>query len=147
MCFNQRGNIYTLNGSSLKLDDKFTYQGNNASSTEKDINTRLAKAWTAIERLLVIRKSDLTEKIKRSFFQAPVLSILLYGSTTWTLTKGMETKIDGNYSRKLHTVLNNPEDNTTQNNTCTDTCHPSRKLSKLDERDMWDTTGEITTNS
>ena len=25
MCFNQRGNIYTLNGSSLKLVDKFTY--------------------------------------------------------------------------------------------------------------------------
>ena len=26
MCFNQRGNISTLNGSSLKLVDKFTYQ-------------------------------------------------------------------------------------------------------------------------
>ena len=25
MCFNQRGNISTLNGSSLKLVDKFTY--------------------------------------------------------------------------------------------------------------------------
>ena len=27
MCFNQRGDISTLNGSSLKLVDKFTYQG------------------------------------------------------------------------------------------------------------------------
>ena len=70
-----------LNGSSLKLVDKFTYQGSCVSSTETDINTQLAKAWTAINRLSVIWKSDLTDKIKRSFFQA-VVSILLYGCTT-----------------------------------------------------------------
>ena len=29
---------------------------------------RLAKAWTAIDRLSVIWKSDLTDEIKRSFF-------------------------------------------------------------------------------
>ena len=29
---------------------------------------QLAKAWTAIERLSVILKSDLTDKIKRNFF-------------------------------------------------------------------------------
>ena len=44
MCFNQRGDISTLNGSSQKLVDKFTYQGSSVSSTEKNINTRLAKA-------------------------------------------------------------------------------------------------------
>ena len=48
MCFNQRGNISTLNGSSLKLVDKFTYLGNTVSSTKKDINMRLAKTRTAI---------------------------------------------------------------------------------------------------
>ena len=32
----------------------------------------------------------MTDKIKRSFFQAVVVSILLYGCTTWTLTKRME---------------------------------------------------------
>ena len=73
MCFNQRGDITTQNGSSLKLIDKFTYLGCNVSSTETDINTRLAKAWTAIDRLSVIWKSDLTDKIKRSFFQAAVI--------------------------------------------------------------------------
>ena len=30
--------------------------------------------------------------MKRSFFQAAVVSILLYGCTTWTLTKRMEKK-------------------------------------------------------
>ena len=57
-------------------------------------------------RLLVIWKSNLTDKIKRSFFQAAVVSILLYGFTTWTLTKRMEKKLDGNYTRMLRAVLN-----------------------------------------
>ena len=106
MCFNQRGDISTLNGSSLKLVDKFTYQRSSFSSTEIDINTRLAKAWTAIDRLSVIWKSSLTDKIKCSFFQAAVVSILLYGCTTWTLTKRMEKKLDGIYTRMLRAILN-----------------------------------------
>ena len=78
---------------------KFTYLGSSVSSTEKDIDTRLTKAWTAIDRLSIIWKSDLTDKMKRSFFQAAVTSILLYGCTTWTLTKRLEKKLDGNYTR------------------------------------------------
>ena len=54
MCFNQTGDISTLGSSSLKLVDKFTYHGSSVSLTEKDIDTRLTKAWTAIERLAVI---------------------------------------------------------------------------------------------
>ena len=76
------------------------------SLTENDINTRLAKAWTALDRLSVIWKSDLTDKIKRSFFQAAVVSILLYRCTTWTLTKRMEKKLDSNYTRVLRAILN-----------------------------------------
>ena len=106
MCFDQRGDISTLNGSSLKLVDKFTYLGSSVSSTEKDVNTRLVKAWIAIDRLLIIWKSDLTDKIKRSFFQATVGLIVLYGCTTWTLTKRMEKKLEGNYTRMLRAVLN-----------------------------------------
>ena len=34
----------------------------------------------------------LTDKMKRSFFQAAVVSILLYGCTTWMLIKRMEKK-------------------------------------------------------
>ena len=87
MCYNQTGDISTRDGTSLKLVDKFTYLGSSVSSTEKDTDTRLTKAWTAIDRLLIIWKSDLTDKMKHSFFQAVVVSILLYGCTTWTLTK------------------------------------------------------------
>ena len=106
MCFNQAGDISTLNGSSLKLVDKFTYLESSISSTEKDIDTRLMKAWTAIDKLSVIWKSNLTDKIKRSFFQAAVVTILLYGCNTWTLTKRLEKKLDGNYTRMLRAILN-----------------------------------------
>ena len=44
--------------------------------------------------------------MKRSFFQAAVTSILLYGCTTWTLTKRLEKKLDGNYTRMLRAILN-----------------------------------------
>ena len=106
MRFNQTGDISTLGGTSLKLVDKFTYLGSSVSSIEKDIDTRLTKAWTAIDKLLVIWKSDLTDKIKRSFFQAVVVSILLYGCTTWTLTKRLEKKLDGIYTMMLRAILN-----------------------------------------
>ena len=79
MCYNQTGGISTLDGTPLKLVDKFTYLGSSVASTEKDIDTRLTKAWTANNRLSIIWKSDLTDKMKRSFFQAAVTSILLYG--------------------------------------------------------------------
>ena len=93
-------------GTSLKQVDKFTYLGSSVSSTETDIDTRLTEAWTAIDKLSIIWKSDLTDKIKRSFFQAAVVSILLYGCTTWTLTKRLEKKLDDNYTRMLRTILN-----------------------------------------
>ena len=105
MCYNQTGDISTLDGTPLKLVNKFTYLGSSVASTEKDIDTRLTKAWTAINRLSIIWKSDLTDKMKRSFFQAAVVSILLYGCTTWTLTKRLEKKLDGNYTRMLRAIL------------------------------------------
>ena len=106
MCFNQIGDITTLDGTPLKLVDKFTYLGSSVSSTEKDIDTRLTKAWTAIESLSIIWKSNLTDKMKRSFFQTAVVSILLYGCTTWPLTKRLEKKLDSNYTRMLRAILN-----------------------------------------
>ena len=74
--------------------------------SHQDIDTRLTKAWTAIDSLSVIWKSDLIDIMKRSFFQAAIVSIQLYGCTTWTLTKRTEKKFDGNYTRMLQAILN-----------------------------------------
>ena len=143
MRYNQTGDISILDGTSLKLVDKFTYLGSSVSSTEKDIHTQLTKAWTANDRLSIIWKSDLTDKMKRSFFQAVIVSIVLYGCTTWTLTK----RLDGNYTRMLRAILNKPGGNTPQGTNYTATCLPSRKLSKLEEPDTQKTAGEVGTRS
>ena len=108
-------------------------------------NTRLTKAWTAIDRLSIIWKSDLTDKMKRSFFQAAVVSILLYGCTSWTLTKRLK-KLDGNYTRMLRAIWTSPGGNTPQDTNYTATCLPLWKLYKLDEPDTQDTAGEARTN-
>ena len=60
----------------------------------------------AINLSLFFLKSDLTDKMKRSFFKAVVVSILLYGCTTRTLTKRLEKKLDANYTWMLRAILN-----------------------------------------
>ena len=80
--------------------------------------------------------------MKRSFFQASGISILLYGCITWTLTKRLEKKLDGNYTRMLSDGSNTP-----QGTNYTVTYHLSRKLYKLDEPDMPDIAGEARTRS
>ena len=79
------------------------YLGSSVSSTESDINMRLAKAWTAINRLSIIWKSDLSNKIKCDFFQTAVVSILLDRCTKWKLTKDIGNR---NCTRMLQTILN-----------------------------------------
>ena len=52
--------------------------------------------------------------MKHSFFQAVVVSILLYGCTIWTLTKRLKKKLGGNYTRMLRAmdrvIVNDPGD-------------------------------------
>ena len=67
----------------------------------------MGNCWAVkMVKLSIIWKSNLTGKMKRSFFQAAVVSILLYGCTSWTLTKRLEKKLDGNYIRMLRAILN-----------------------------------------
>ena len=48
--------------STLKLVDKLRYPASNISSTESDIDIRLPKAWTGIDRLLIYWKSKISIK-------------------------------------------------------------------------------------
>ena len=118
MFFNLEGDISTLNCSSLKLVDKFTYLSSSISSTESDISMCLVKAWTAIDRLLIIWKSDLSDKIKWNFIRASVETLLLYGCTTWMRTKCMKKKLGRNYTRMLQAILNKSWKEYPQNSSC-----------------------------
>ena len=44
--------------------------------------------------------------MKRSFFQAAIVSILIYGCTTETLTKRLEKKLESKCTRMLRVILN-----------------------------------------
>ena len=79
----------------------YTFIGSNISSTKSDVNIRLVKAWTAIDNLSFILKSDPSDKIKRDFFQAVTVSC-----TTWMLIKRKKKKLDGKHKRMLHAILN-----------------------------------------
>ena len=95
VCFKKKGDISTLDGKPLKPVEQFTYLGSYISFTESNVNTRIAKAWLTTNKLSVIWKSELYDKLKRKLFQAVVISVLLYGCTTWTLTKRLNNKPDG----------------------------------------------------
>ena len=90
---------WSTSGSDFFIATKNTITGVGGKRTNEEntwVNSRSIKSIA----------SDLTDKMKRSFFQAAVTSILLYGCTTWTLTKRLEKKLDGNYTRMLRAILN-----------------------------------------
>ena len=77
--------------------------------------------------------------MKRSFSLAAVKSILLYGCSTWTLTKRLEKKLDGNYTRMLRAILNKSWRQHPIRHQLYGHLPPIRKkLFKLDEPDMQD---------
>ena len=92
-------------------------------------------------------KSDMTDKRKCSFFQAAVVSILLYGCTTWTLTKRLEKKLDGNYTRILRAILNKSWRRHPTKQQLYGHLPPITKTIKLDEPDMQGTAAEADTSS
>ena len=75
------------------------------------------------------------------------MSILLYGCSTWTQTKQLEKKLDGNYTRMLRAVLNKSWRQHPTRHQLYGHLPPSRKLYKLDEPDTRDTAGEARTSS
>ena len=60
---------------------------------ENDINVYRGKTWSAIDRLITIWKSYLSDKIKWEFFQVVAMSVLWYGYTTWIRTKLLKKKL------------------------------------------------------
>ena len=73
--------ISISNNKPLKFVDQFTYLGSNISSKESDVSIRIGNTWTSINRLSNSKKFDLSDKIKREFFQTVAVSVLLYGCT------------------------------------------------------------------
>ena len=128
MRFNQRGNISTLKGCSLKLVDKFTYLGSSFSSTETDINTRIAKSWIVIDRLSDLWKSDQTNKMKHRFFsncdRVDTAIWMHYMDANWRYGEKVLTATIQECCEQYWT---SPGGNTPQSSSCTATYHPFTK--------------------
>ena len=107
MSYNQDGAIEILNKTHLKKVDDFVYLGSNIASTEKDVLMRISRKCSV--RLRTIWKSTLPEtytSINKGSFRTVVESVLLYGSSAWTLTTRLENKLNGTYTLMLHAILN-----------------------------------------
>ena len=70
MSYHQDGVISPLNGKLLKFVDQFIYFNINIASPQRDVNIQIDKAWTTIYKIKAKKKSYLSVKIKREFFQA-----------------------------------------------------------------------------
>ena len=90
ICLNQNAasGIKSLNAETINLENYVNYHCSFIASTEQDVNIRLGKAWTALNGMNNIWKSNLPDQLKRNFFRATVESVLVYGSISWTLTSG-----------------------------------------------------------
>ena len=98
--------IQTLNNTLLKMVSDYVYLGSYISSSEKDFLTRKGMAWSACNALHKIWSSNLSREFKLKIFKAAIEPVLLYGSETWTLSKKLEKRLDGTYTRLLMRVQN-----------------------------------------
>ena len=98
--------IHTLNKTLLNMVSDYVYLGSYISTSEKDFLTRKGMAWSACNALHKIWTSNLSREFKLKIFKAAIEPILLYGSETWTLSKKLEKRLDGTYTRLLMRVQN-----------------------------------------
>ena len=98
--------IVTLDGTILNVINYLKYLGSVTSSTKADVKCRKAAAWRIRNKHNRLWKSQLNRSVKIKVFCTVIESVLLYGSETWTLTKGLEKQLDGCYKCLLWAVQN-----------------------------------------
>lgn len=109
-----------LNGQRLEEVENFKYLGSTVTkdgSSTKEIKTRLGIASSARTRLNNIWKSNVISlPIKIKLFKSLVVSILLYGCESWTLTAETERRIEAfeykSYRRLLRILYSERKTNT-----------------------------------
>ena len=69
------------------------------------MNIRIGQAWSALNKVMRVWRSNLKNHLKVGFFRATVESVLLYGAECWTMSGKMRNRLDGTYTRMLRAVL------------------------------------------
>ena len=105
----KRDNSVSVTGEWVEEVDEFTYLGSIVSKkggTNEDIQARIGKARQAFAMLRPIwRSTALTTKTKLRVFGSNVKAVLLYGSETWRLTKGLKQKLQVFINKSLKNIL------------------------------------------
>jgi hypothetical protein len=81
----------------VEITNELKYLGSHISSTEKDVNSMIAIAWLAFDKLkdiLRARSQKLIINTKFRLYNAACISILLYGCESWVLTTKDKNKLD-----------------------------------------------------
>ena len=93
----------------VKKTEAFTYLGSKITECGKstdEIKCRIGKAGSAFGSLnKIMRARNINLRTKMNIYNATVLSILLYGSETWTITKVDSNKLDAFHHKCLRKVL------------------------------------------
>ena len=100
----------TIDNQVLEVADYFTYLGSIISSNlslDSEIDKRIAKAATVMTRLSqrVWSNIQLISNTKLQVYQACVLSMLLYGSESWTTYARQENRLERFHFRCLRHIL------------------------------------------
>ena len=105
----KRSDGVSVAGEQVEEMDEFTYLENIVSKKEGiegDNQARIRKARQALAMLRPIwRSTEPTTKTKLRVFGSNVKVVLLYGSETWRLTKGLEQKLQVFINKSLRNIL------------------------------------------
>ncbi len=108
----------TINDYELEVVEEFTYLGSTLTSNlslHSEINKRIGKASSTFFRLTtrVWENAHLTTETKIAVCSACIISMLLYGSKSWTTYARHEKKLHSFHLRCLRKILNIWEDKVT----------------------------------
>ena len=90
----------------LELVDDLQYLGTWVNYTIKDFKHWCAKEWTAFWKLNKIWNSNADIKLKIKFFNASLLSVLLYATEIYVINAALQSKINTFQTQCLRIVLN-----------------------------------------
>ena len=99
----------TVEGENLEVVEKFTYLGSvidHQGGTTIDVQTRINKARFSFSQLNNIWNSgNISYKTKLRLFNSNVMSVLLYGSETWFLSKRSQSSLQVFINKSLRRIL------------------------------------------
>ena len=126
--------------------ESFTYLGANVTKDgggTADVKRRIALASAQFKRLSNIwQAGDISRKTKSSLFKCLVLSVLLYGSETWKLTKGEEEKLDTFQNKCLRRIFKIRWQQHVSNKTVLEMAE-AEKISEEVRRRRWNWIGHV----